>query len=82
MTQYACYTFIGTDGSMGLKRGCRYNLAVYKMNLISRALSVYPYSWKVIAFRPFQLGSPIMPYSSQNAFDDNWRKVDSISHKS
>ena len=74
--KYKKYKFIGEDGSMGLKHGHTYKLAVNEMNWIDRLLGSYPISWGVIAFRPFEYGTPIMPYSSLSAFYENWQLCD------
>jgi hypothetical protein len=61
---------------MGLRNGRVYNLAIDKLDLVERAFGHYPFSWKVIAFRPFDKNTPLMPYCSMEAFEKNWSKVD------
>ena len=73
---FAKYKFVGEDGSCGLKQGSEYCLCVDKLSLPVRLVSVYPYSWKIIAFRPFELNTPIIPYTCMESFNANWKKVD------
>ena len=75
MTKYASYRYVGDDNPYGLKNGKRYNLAVYSMNWFQRLLSRYPVGWSVIAYRPFERNTCLMPYASMHDFESNWCKV-------
>ncbi len=75
MIKYGCYQFVGEDGSCGLCKGHRYNLAIHELDIIARLFGTYPVRWKIVAFRPFEIGSPIIPYSNWHTFESNWRKV-------
>lgn len=70
---YKC-TYKGEDGLLGLRHGKHYNIAVYNVNWFTKLFGMYPIDWKVIAFRPFEQGSPIMHYNSQEEFDSTWKK--------
>jgi hypothetical protein len=78
MTKYGKYTFVGKDPTQQLRRGKNYELAIHKMTFFERVLGVYPFSWKVVAFRPFDPNSCLIPYECFEDFEHDWHKVDKV----
>lgn len=75
---FAKYRFVGQDGSCGLRKGGEYCLCVDELSLPARIVSVYPFSWKVIVFQPFEHNTPIIPYTCKEFFEANWEKIDDV----
>lgn len=75
MIRFATYKFSGSEKLPGICKGSTHNLAVKKLNFFERIAGNYPTNWKIIAFKPFEHGSPIIHYKSQEEFDKNWEKV-------
>lgn len=78
MTKYAQYEYVGsTEGNCyELKTGNRYRLAIYKMNWFERLFSKYPVSWYIVAYRPFEKNTCLMPYGSKAEFECNWKYLE------
>lgn len=76
MTKYGKYTYVGKDPTQQLRRGKNYELAIHKMTFMERVLGVYPFSWKVVAFRPFDRNSCLIPYVCLEDFEHDWHKVE------
>lgn len=75
MTKHATYQYTGEDNAYGLKHGKQYNLAIYEMNWFERLFSKYPVGWHVVAYRPFERNTCLMPYGSYHEFNESWSKV-------
>jgi hypothetical protein len=76
MTTYGKYTYVGKDPTQQLQRGKNYELAIHKMTFLERVLGVYPFSWKVVAFRPFDRNSCLIPYECLEDFQHDWHKTE------
>jgi hypothetical protein len=71
---HACYRYIGKDRD-SLKNGKKYNLLVYQFNLFERLFGNYPFSWKVMAYRPFDSHTPVYSYGSMSEFKSEWKRL-------
>lgn len=75
MTKIAEYKYLGKDNIYGLKHGKKYKLAIYKMSWFERLFSKYPINWYIVAYRPFEHNTCLMPYKSQAEFNNTWIQV-------
>lgn len=75
MIKHAEYRYLGGENHYGLVKGKRYKLAIYKMSIFERLFSKYPVNWHIIAYRPFESGTCLMPYKNTDEFESYWSKV-------
>lgn len=75
MSNHTPYRYIGGKNVFGLEKGEKYELTVYKMNIFERLFSKYPIKWRLVAYRPLDKGTCLMPYKNTREFESYWCKV-------
>lgn len=69
-------TFIGADGSMGLKHGTQYSFKFERLGFFDRLFGEWPFHVKIIVTvirAPFDFVT--IPYQSTVAFMSNWDEL-------